>query len=280
MSFSAEEHEEKQRQHLKYFDYAELPVKRWVASYLRQPPELLFDKMTDLQETDGIIFENAGKYWKLYLEPRNLDGPAFDMKPWLNNQKLNNAVKMILDAFQLVYIPVVMTTNYTNNTCETSDDIKLYMDLVAPKFDPKNMCVEFMPVSQEEMKFLGLKNRLLSLDNSLEQIQKIMEKKLDLNNPEILKHYNIMKDEQPKIIAEKAKLEADLSKINHELIRTQKAKLPEISARLENQKKLYIVLEEYQHNINNEFVQKRLPVFGSQYTEPGDESWLKELEEM
>ena len=273
MSFSAEEHEEKQRQHLKYFDYAELPVKRWIADYLGHPASALFDRC-EQTETDGIIFENNGKYWKVYLEHRPGDNMAFDIKPWLNNEKFNNAMKMIMDAFQLVYMPVIMTITYPDPA------LKTYIELVAPKFNPQLMRVELMPVSYEEMKFLGLKNRLLQINQTNDQIAKVMEKKLDLKNPEVLRNFNLMKEEQGKIAAEKSRLEADIAAVDHEKIKEQRAKLPEISAKLLNHKKLYIVLEEYRHDMNNQLVQKRLPVFGHQYADPDDETWREKLEEL
>jgi hypothetical protein len=61
----SQEQKERQRQAMKFFDYAENPVKEWIAEYLNKTVEEVFDLYQN--ESDVISIESNKKHYLVYL---------------------------------------------------------------------------------------------------------------------------------------------------------------------------------------------------------------------
>jgi len=247
--------EEKAQWSMKFFDYAESPIKEWIAAELEETIETIFDDYKD--ESDVISMEIDKEYYLCYLthcpvETNNGSAFCLTSEELKKHENLQKATSIMFDAVYTVFPPVVKTmTNLFHR-----------MEDVFPKFDEKTMSFSFFMVNKYQIMhdqgFMTLNkiqeqwNRLIGVSN--EEADSIREK-LDQLRTKTVENINLCTVEK---------------------ITNQEKICKEANAKYEKSPKLYLVLEK-NTKPNEESIMRRLPEFGLKYQDPDEETYIDKL---
>ncbi len=152
---------------MKYFDYAESAVKKFIALYLDKSPESLFNDYSE--EHDVISFEYKGDYLSCYLscEPKNMlsvnnnrvSASSVDLNEIKDNENLKKAVGMLFNSVYFVYPVLVKIAN----------DNKL--ENLFPFFHEDNLSFEYRMANQYLHKKEQALNELYELQKQYKKIE-------------------------------------------------------------------------------------------------------------
>jgi hypothetical protein len=300
-SITREEMEANKKKNLKYFDYAELPIKKWISSYLDKQLNEIFDDINE-DQYDVILFNHNNKQWCVDFEIENSNCKAMiDSNYWEEEkcEKLNNSVKIMLEAIQFVYYPIINTMqNYKKN-----------MQNIIPKFDPETLSFYFHAICLEKIQYdnimnninylLFVKNNHNNMINNLNNTNKNQEKKLDtidensneltnlnntnntnnLNNNEKKIDINKIKQELEKIDIELKKNFILLESYDNDKIKERENEIDQFNKNLIDKKRLYINIYEILE-IEEELKLKRLPEISTPFHFTDEESLVDQLKKL
>jgi len=303
--------EEQQKWAMKYFDLAETPIKEWIADYLEEDPEVLFE---DYKETYDIISTEAdGQYYTFYLstddstdsniDELKLDDSTDDNTDNTDELKLDDSTDDNTSELKL-------NDNDTNNdTDDNTSELKLNDNL--PYFNVTKQIIQ---------RSLSIKHAVGSLLQSVYTVYPAVSKtmvnlkhRIEGIMPEFVEHdmyfrlkmINIpyAKKQQalqpiPEIQEQLRKIEnvetPEVNKIRQQLsdlyneqlnkfnsISEQEVSDAEKQCKLENEKLkhgpfLYVHANKNNH-LDNDIIYKRLPQFGLRYQDPEDETLIDKL---
>lgn len=247
-----EEIEEKKKWALKYFDYAEDPIKEWIAAQLEETVDILFD---DYKQMSDIISTEIDKvYYTLYLTPfpselRN--GTAFNLskEQFRTMPKLQKAASKMFEAVYTVFPPVIKTM--TNMTHRLED--------VFPEFDEDLMCFRFRMVNKYEI----IKNQAIQM---LDKIRDQFERIKDKEGEEFEKISEQLKSLQIEQINK-------LNGISASDCSAQEEKCGLANESFNKGARLYMVLD-VNVKPDDDVIMKRLPDFGLKYQDPDEENYI------
>ena len=249
-TITREELEATKKKHLKYFDYAETPIKKWISTYLEKELKDVFDDLNE-ENCDVILFNHDNKQWCVDFEIENSDHKAMiESKYWEEQQceKLSNSVKIMLEAVNFTYYPIINTMqNYKKN-----------MQNIVPKFDPETLSFYFNAVCIEKINY----------DNILNKLNYLRYVKTD--NPE-------MKDE--KIDDEIKKYELLINEYDLDKIKKLEKEINELNEKISTKKRLYINIFEIEE-IDEELKLKRLPEISEPFHFHDEESLVDQLKKL
>lgn len=252
--------EEQKKYAMKFFDYAETPIQKWLAMYFCIPVKTLFPDFKD--DTDLISVEESGNYYILYITEKQLESPC-DYSYMENSISIKKAASLLFDAVRNTFFAIVKTMNGHKDVSE----------LLIPIFNDSIMAFELKAFNRLAME----KDQA---DKELLQISSQMQKLNDMNNVKAENRKQIMQ-----LKTQLSQLQTDCLKkynsITTDSITKMDNKCEELNKTLFGAPKLYIVLEK-NTKPSAEQVAKRLPVFGIQYQDVDEDSYIdtlrKELE--
>lgn len=239
----------------KFFDYAESPIKEWIASYLKQEVTEVFPDYVD--EADIIGFMSKKKHYKAYVVPMPPDTESLVDKNLLkNSEKMRKACSILFDAVREVFMAVV----------GSMEDPKFdYLKGFMPVFVEDKMAFHLLRVNRKAM-------QLQAADTQRKQIERFLQTAKETG----------ISEEQKSMIQE------SLNTINEVFTANTKEVMDaeEQACRLSNEDIktsgvdwLHIVVEET--NPDDEELEqesmKRLPTFGLQYQDPDEENYIDKL---
>ena len=271
--------EEQKKFAMKYFDYAECPVQKWIANYLNTDVNSIFVDFKD--NSDIISVKHENDYYTLYLSTVVNN---FDIATMESSDSIKKAASLLYDAVRNVFVPVVKTIS--NVSCQAAGqvaDTTIIIpsetpwdktNLLVPMFCDKTMSFSLMAFNRYKME---KKNYETELNNICQQLERIknqniplphkkqaegIKKQLITMQVEVLKKLNDIPDE---------KIEA-VDKQCEELNKT----LANLATADNSACKLYMHLEK---NIKptDETIGSRLPSFGFTYQDPTEDNYIDDL---
>jgi len=245
MSISrAQLEEEKSKWGLKYFDYAEAPIKQWIALYLHTPVEQVF---TDYDgDQDFISVESNGNFYNLYLTTVPPE-KELSLDIFKEQEKLQHAGMILFQAVQTVYTPVV----------ETMSEKKL--NNIIPSFDQEKLCFSFHRINSLKAK----------KDQALHNLQMIMFQMERINNPDNIKEdakeeVAKIKDQLQKLMIEETVI---INSITDEQIAQEEALCNEFN---ETSHPLLYYAIRTKEDLDDEDILKKMADVGERYRDPDD----------
>ena len=290
--------EEQQKWAMKYFDLAETPIKEWIADYLEEDPEVLFE---DYKETYDIISTEAdGQYYTFYLstddstddntdELKLDDSTDSNIDSNIDKLKLDDNTDNDIDdnTSELKLNDNLPYFNVTKRIIQRSLNIKhavgsllqsvytVYPAVSKTMVNLKHRIEGIMPEFVEHDMYFRLKMINIPYAKKQQALQPIPEIQEQLRKIE-----NVETPEVNKIRQQLSDLyNEQLNKFNS--ISEQEVSDAEKQCKLENEKLkhgpfLYVHANKNNH-LDNDIIYKRLPQFGLRYQDPEDETLIDKL---
>lgn len=244
--------EEKSVLLMKFFDYAESPIKEWIAEYLNVDVKELFSDYQDNSDVLGFQCEINNKYYEGYLVTMDFNDESYlDNEILHASEKYKKACSMLFDAVHQVF-PAVTSTIH--------EDYKEKIQGLRPLFDNNTM----------SFKLYIINHAATSLQVAIEAKKQLMyyltntESELDENTKNNIKE-NISKCD--------ATIETNTKKV----LDDEEEKCKHMNKHLENFSRLYIAVEEIENYHPSDECLRRLPLFGLSYQDPEEESLIDKL---
>jgi hypothetical protein len=265
MESKADKLNDEHQRGLRLFDYADAPIKEWIADYLEEEVNNIFDDFND--ETEILNINVDDKYYTLYLScfPNITDeNPKHfnvDLETAKSSKNIQKAIKNMTDAVYTVFPPIVHTMSQFKNK----------MEMVAPIFNPENMSFKLVPVN-----LLGMEKHQCA-----QQLQQVNYQRKQIDDYIIP---DDKKEEIDEIIKklDKIQLEATekFNKITNESIKEREDECKKIEKLLVEAPLLYLCLDcNSGDNIDEELIMKRMPKFGLSYQDPDEKNYIDLLKE-
>ena len=236
--------EEKKQIEMRLFDFAEEPVKEWIADFLGEPPETIFSDYRGEADvcavSDSLGDKNRQATVYLSLERDNDSG-----LPPPEHVNARRAMSMMYDAVFTVYVPVVATMTNMRHRLEN----------LMPRFDDHRRCFELCMVNTIAAKKKQLEQTALSIHHHLTT-------KTDLTD-----------EDKQKLTELRTKYMTDYNEITAEQIAAEEERVVAFNNN-KNDSVLYIVVETGPVT-NEDLIARRLPRIDRQY-EDADEETLTE----
>lgn len=253
----AEALEEEKRWELKFFDYAENPIKEWIAKYLEETTETIFDDYKE--ESDVIGVEENGDHYILYLtsSPTNLkNGSAYaiNLEDLKNMPNVARASKLLFDSVCKTYGAIV----------QSMSNLGQKMEDVFPKFVSPEMYFKFMYINREKMEREKAQYVLSQIEMQLVRIRDV-----DSEDANKLKE---------KLVSLQDETIEKLNKYTEEEVSRKEKLCTEVNEKLDGCAKLYMVAEKNEDMRDEDEIMKRMPEIGRRYEDPDDEPMFDKIQ--
>ena len=239
----------------KFFDYAESPIKEWVAGYLKKEVTEVFPDYVD--EADIIGFMYKKKHYKAYIVPMPHDTLSLVDKNLLkNSEKTRKACSILFDTVREVFMAVIGSI----------EDPKLdYIKGFMPVFVEDKMAFHLLRVNRKAMQLQAANTQRKQIENFVQTAKEtgISEEQ----NSMIQEGLNKINE----VFASNTK---EVMDAEEQLCRSTNADIKTSGVDW-----LHIVVEETEPD-DQELEQesmKRLPTFGLQYQDPDEENYIDKL---
>jgi hypothetical protein len=267
-TITRDELEAKRKKHLKYFDYTEVPIKKWISSYLNKPVNEIFDDYNE-ENYDLILFNYKNKQWCVEYELEEYNHPAMiEGEFWKNEkcEKLDESVKILLEAMSFVYYSIVNTL--------TNNEYKKIMKQIVPKFDVETLSFYLHSIVIERIQYDSIMYKLSMTLNKKKELQNFLNKNdiEDINRLKIMNEIKTLDDEIKKITIE-------TNNYNEKDIEKKELENNEFNKTLSNKKKLFINVYEIE-TIEEELKMKRLPEIAPHFKFDDEESLVEQLKKL
>lgn len=300
---NSKDDQERKQQVIRFFDYAENPIKEWIGKQLQRDPAQIFDKYSS--ESDVISINVAGEQYLVYLSTdptlveymkkqrqpnqNNTEHAAElpDIKSYtafvlpeqpINNQdqndyfKLYRACSTMQDAVYSVYPFIVKTLFQTTPVSDVDKSpaeskVENPFDDVIPLYDEQDKCFRFIMINRHHYLKEQASYQVIECSKQLARIA------------EGIKHPQFNPENLPKLEENKQKLlklrEEQILKhnnISQEMIDAQQLICNETNKKF-GDNKLYITLD---HNriSNEDQMMKRLPNLGDKFEDLDDDDLI------
>lgn len=258
----AEQQEEKKQRELKYFDYAESAVKEWIALYVKQPVQSIFDDYK--HQKDVIVTESNNTYYTACVDATPFVDPNDDLTVTINpsflekNPNLAKALAMLFEAVYVTYGPIV----------HTMLQYREKMTDIFPKFDQHNMCFGFVMVNRKDIERNQCIEYLLKINQQLEQLSTV-------NATDNTPATDSLKNQ---LLTLRTDYITKVNTYSIEDIQAYEQVCNSVNNNLANAPKLYLVVEKNVKQ-SDETIAKRLPEIGARYTDPDEKTIIDQLKE-
>jgi hypothetical protein len=261
----AELDQEKHKWAMKYFDYAENPIKEWISDLLDEDITAIFDDYTE--DSDILSVEDQGNYYTLYLTAYPEKTPSFHASKddLMNNKIVNKSTSMMFESVYTVYAPVV----------QSMSSMKHKLENIFPKFDEKLMCFYFSMVNSAAAKRQQVHKNLIKISDQFKQLREVntIDSDEKINNE---RNEQKVELEKQLILMQTEELE-NLSKLGDDVCDKEEEECKRMNEIYKNSSKLYICLDMNKTDQDNEQVMKRMPKFGLNYQDPDEDNYIDKL---
>lgn len=260
----AEAEVEKKRWVDKYFDYAEAPIKEWIAEVFDENVVDLFDDYdadSDILNVNPSDANNTNKY-TFYLTPFPTSNPAFALtkEELLSDKDLKRATSMMYEAVYTAYMPIA----------NTMADKKHLLEDVFPRFDEPTMSFTLMAVNGPFLKRQKLEKALVEVAEQSKRLKCV---------PESDASTEMIADLKNKLETVRIETEAGLVELTDDFCRESQLKCNERNQIFAKAPRLYICVECNKQDISVDVKLKRMPQFGLKYQDPDEENYIDKLKE-
>ena len=227
--------DDKKQMAMKYFDYAEQPIKDLIFRYIKQVSGdniNIKDVFCDYKEEKDIIsVEDKGKYYMLEIDTRHKIN-SIEAEKLTNCDNVQKAISILYQSIFTVYMPVVQTMD---------EKYRKILHAVFPRPDKLYFQLECINHLKEEKEYI--------LQRMNELMNRPKENKLNIITAlnQYAEHLSNIKD------SEIEKLGSECNEKNKQLLNY----------------KLWINISE-ERKFSNEQIMSRLPVIGELYEEPDE----------
>ena len=229
-----------------YFNYAEAPIKEWLAEFLNKSVEEVFPDYVD--KTDLIGFEIDGTYYNAYIVT------MLDTNETYINKKLLDKYDKYQRAFDMLLMSVHNVFSAVVNTC--AEEYKEQLTNLRAAYDAENYKFNLLYVNIKAM-----------------ELQTAMYTRAETLNYLISGGTSITDETKNKCLELINKCEKTINEYNKELLDAEEEKCKKINETIQTNTKLFVVIEEkteesnaeYSTDINTEESMQRLPTFGRMY---------------
>ena len=221
-----------------YFNYAEAPIKEWLAEYLDKPTEELFPDYQD--KTDLLGFQLEDTHYDAYLVTMNDTDDIYVNKKLLDKyEKYQRAFDMLLMAVNNVFSAVVATC---------AEEYKDALKNLRPAYDPQTYKFNLLYIN---IKAMELQHAMYTRGETLKYL---------INNIS-----TIQEETKNKLLEIVNKCDATIKEYNKTALDEEEEKCKKINETLKTKTKLFIVIEEKTEDVHTDESLQRLPVFGRAY---------------
>ncbi len=245
----------------RYFNLAENVVKEWIADYMEESPEVVFDDYKE--KSDVIGTEEEGTHYTAYLDIYKPDEIQVhengSTNTFILNQgqlktmpKVSRAVSLVFDSVYAVYMPIVHTM--TNMVDKIKD--------IFPKFDETTMSFELCMINRLAQEKEKLRNTVYRILAEKEKLSKIEGEKAD----ELRKQLQELE----------TKTMIEHNEITLSQVEAQQTLCDLTNAILKQAPRLCIVLERGIPE-DTEHIMQRLPEFGVKYQDPDENTLIDQI---
>lgn len=265
--------EEKHGLAMKFFDYAEVPIKEWIANYLNVTQEELFGNEKD--ESDIINIQINNNYHQIYYTIWNTPGQPNSVIPsseYKKHENLRKAMSIMFDAVRVVFPCVVKAMKKLNSSMEN----------VFPKFSQETLSFSFNMVNHLKIKKDSHTKNILNIYQQVAKVkQRIEQGKVALKvashkeKEEIeamLKNGKEILDNLSKSLSTEM---MDANAITDAAIAAREDECKAANAIFEKSVKLHMIID--QDVADDDAIMRRLPVFGMAYQDPEEDSFVDKL---
>jgi hypothetical protein len=289
---------------MRFFDYAESPIKEWIAAQIGESPTIVFDDYNDESDIFGVM--DGNNHYNLYLTPfpTVIDAPGLSSNPVnspglssnpINAPGLSNPISTA-SAAGLLSNPISTAFMIPKRDVETCEDLRKAMSMIHdsvytvynpviktmshmnhlmedmfPIFDEKTMSFSFRMANKYAMEHKKVTDGIKQAEIQLARLNLFFER---MPNSDAMNQSD--KDKYTQALEMKTQLNeiieksnAELEKIKPEDIIEQDTKCNEVNSR--PSARLYIVGEK---NIKSseESIMKKLPKIATLYQDPDEDT--------
>jgi hypothetical protein len=260
----AEAEVEKKRWTEKYFDYAEAPIKEWIAEIFDENVTDLFDDYSDnidILNVNPSDPDNKNSY-TFYLTPFPTSQPAFTLtkKELLADKDLKRASSMMYEAVYTAYMPIASTMT----------DKKHLIDDAFPRFDESTMSFILMAMNGPFLKRQKLEKALAEVAEQHKRLKCVPESDVSAEMVAELK---------AKLETVRIETEAGLFEITDEVCREAQLECDNRNKKFTESARLYVCVERNKQNISVDDKLKHMPQFGLKYQDPDEENYIDKLKD-
>lgn len=239
----------------KHFDFAENPVKEWIAETFGEDVDTLFDDYNE--DADVLNVKSGDDSYTLYLTTTPTTSTAYTIsrQQLQSDEILQRATSMMYDAVFTVFMPIV----------NTMTNMKHLVEDIFPRFEESTMSFKMLSVNGPYMHRKQLEQTLkeintqtlrlksiVTTDENIDEIKKL-QNKLQIALESNTEKFNSITDEECK---------------NAQLVCDERNKTFATSTRL------YVCIEKNKKDIVLEQKLKRLPQFGLKYQDPDEDTYV------
>jgi hypothetical protein len=260
--------EEKHALSMKFFDYAETPIKEWISAHLQATQQDIFNE--EKTEADILSVCAKGKYYRLYYTVFKDDVEEVAKDEYVSDEDIRKAMSMLYDAVRLVFPCVIASMQkYKDKLTD-----------IVPKFNQNNLTYSFNMINQLKLnRALHMKNmqdiqvQMAKINQKLDNINKELNKKTKTpEDIEMLRNGNEIRDNLIITLNDEIK---KVNAITEESIKERDAHCETINKELSTSIKLYLIVTK--DKPDDDAIMKRLPKFGMEYQDPDEETFIDTL---
>lgn len=246
---------EQQKWQMKFFDYAESPIKEWIALIIGKDVNELFDDYSG--DSDGLSIQLNNKNYTFYLTATPTDTNTFKLKKedLMNYDELRRATSMMMEAVKVVYPPIIKSMK------NAPDDLMHCY----PMLNERDMCFSLhMTNKYDNMRKLQY-NTIFQIDQHFKKLREIDVDSLDSEKTRV--YHETMQT----LIRQKQKCIDELNKITEQAYNEQTEICNKKNQEYLEDAYLFIFVEINDRQVNNDLIMRRLPQFGSKYEDSDEE---------
>jgi hypothetical protein len=232
-----------------YFNYAEAPIKEWLAEYLNKPVEEVFPDYKD--KTDLIGFKIEDSYYDAYIVTME------DTDQLYINKKLLDKYENYQRSFDMLLMSVHNVFSAVVNTC--ADEYKDALKNMRAAYDAETCKFNLLYINAKAME---LQTAMYARDQTLRYL--------------IMNVSTTPEDAKNKMLEMVNKYETTIKSYNKDVLDEEEERCKKINESLKTNTKLFIVIEEKIEEIQTEESLQRLPTFGRMY-DIEDESHIDKI---
>jgi hypothetical protein len=255
---------EKKRWTEKYFDYAEAPIKEWIAEVFDEEVTDLFDDYndgSDILNVNPSDPDNKNAY-TFYITPFPTSQPAFTLtkKELLADEDLKRASSMMYEAVYTAYMPIA----------STMVDKKHLLEDVFPRFDESTMSFILMAINGAFITRQKLEKALVEVADQCKRLKCVPESDVSAE---------MVADLEAKLETVRVATEAELSELTDDVCRKAQLECNNRNKKFAKSTRLYVCVECNKQDISVDDKLKHMPQFGLKYQDPDEENYIDKLKE-
>lgn len=277
----AEQQAEQKKWANKHFDYADTPIKEWIAAVLDEDINHLFTDFRDTCYTECLdVKDESGTMYMFYYTVYPDDETTFVLDPETINDSavLSRAMRIMFDAIYTVFMPVVKTMSNMSHRMEN----------MFPLFDATTHTFRLVCINSEERKKTVLYDTMRNVFNQSAQLKKNVEiltaqykQAVDDGQEDDAAAYKAKLNEAHELAQRLQnvvkEVEQKLDEIPDSLVQRETQRVEQINQSLVDAPRLYLCCERNLSGVDMEKCMQELPEIGLKFQDPDQENYIDRI---